>query len=150
MLVINHMAKILRFGSMPHADVLAGKAPPAPLKKGKPGEYKPSAILMLVPGANEVSPEVWAHVCARFPSLKGHYMAEDLVEVVEDAKGETVTADDIGKLNEKAAVKLVKATADEAMLLRWLDTEERKGVVEAIENQLEALAKAGEPVKKEA
>lgn len=117
------------------------------LAKMDPREGK---IRGLMPGVNDIDDAEWAKCVKTYPMLT-RYLEEGVIEIPETSDGKPVEANELGTLNERQAIKLVKETASEDLLLKWHDSEsasKRKGVVKAIEAQMDRLAKAGEPLKK--
>ncbi len=103
--------------------------------------------ITLKPGINDVDADLWASVQKDYHVGIKRMIDADLLEIVEDAKGDPIESADVSKLNEKKAVALVKETVDELLLMQWHEADKRKPVLEAIEKQLDKLAKAGEPAK---
>lgn len=126
--------------------------------------------IRIIPGNNEIDQAQFEAAVKLYPKLRRLLESGDLEtfnkagkvrdgdDVVAAAAGEPGAAKveaplelaDISKLNEKNAVKLVKDTVDSAVLTAWYETEKRAGVIKAIEAQFDAIAKAGEPEKKDA
>ncbi len=103
--------------------------------------------ITLTPGLNDVPAEKWAVAVKTFGKNLQRLLDMGVIEI-EEHDGQPLEAADLARLPERKAVKLVKDTVDERLLMRWHDGEERKLVVTAIEAQLEVLAKAGEPETK--
>ncbi len=116
------------------------------IKNNKPNLRGFGDELTLKPGVNDVPAEVWQKVVAKYGGNLQRLLDDGIVEVVEEA-GAPIDAAGLATLTERKAVKLVKDTVDEDLLLTWHETEKRKPVVAAIEAQLDVLAKAGEPAK---
>lgn len=105
-------------------------------------ERKPPSIrnVTLVPGNNEVEPEVWEQLAknANVRTLLEDDDTENGKPVLEvDAK---VSLKDISKLDTKKAVKVVKGTFDRGLLRHWQRTEvSRREVADAVDAQLRAV-----------
>ena len=99
----------------------------------KIGEQK----VRLIPGANDVDPEVWAAM-RDMRVIKTMLKAGDLEE--PKTKAEAAPVVDFKKLKASDAVKLVSDTLDVDTLEGWYADEDRKKVAEAIEKQLEKVA----------
>ncbi len=86
----------------------------------------------LLPGANEVDEAEWAKA-EKIPAIQ-HMIKEGLLKPQRD-----VSAADLSKLKASDAIDLVNKTVDKALLESWFDAETRKGVLEAIEAQLDEI-----------
>jgi hypothetical protein len=114
----------------------------------------------LIPGINKVDPKAWEDGLKLYPRL-AHFVEDGTIETLNksgvtrddseaaNTKG-ALTVDDITKLNDKRAIKLVKDTADIDLLTLWSEIEKRKPVLAAIDAQFEAIAKAAEPIQADA
>lgn len=122
------------------------------------GEYK------LMPGVQDVpglDAKKWDDLQKRYPKVK-QLVDDDLLEVREGGSSSNDEGDaqpqgfrrqgaptagntDLSRFREKDAIRLVKETADDALLQQWHEAEERPAVIRAIEDQFSALARAGEP-----
>lgn len=104
--------------------------------------------LRLMPGVNEVSQETWDKV-KDHPHLKrllaaGHVAVPKPVggegaTTVKSDGGEVRPADGLAGFSNKEAMRLIGETVDQALLSKWLETETRRNVREAIDKQIEKL-----------
>lgn len=112
-----------------------------PIVHNKRAQIFGNHLMTLIPGVNEVDGKVWEEF-RKSPAIK-HYIAEGEIEEMELVAGKDNVAGsapfDLTALNQKDAVGLVKATFDKALLERWAEAESRKGVLDALEKQMDAL-----------
>lgn len=93
---------------------------------------KRGGFTTLLPGLNTIDKEQWEAFIAN--PARRHQLAEGELEVVEE--------DELTTLKEKSvkdAIALVKSTVRKEMLESWVESENRKQVLDAIEKQLEAI-----------
>ena len=144
MLIKSNLATVLDFGSPNGTTLMGGKSDGVKI----PG-------MQLIPGLNEIDPEVWAMWTtgrAKCAGLDWH-LAEKHIEVVKvevepaDEEGQSivrvVSADDFADLNAGDAIDLVKETFDVAILKMWFEAEKegksRTTVGDALLKQRELL-----------
>ncbi len=103
----------------------------AELKLKKPGrpDEAPDALL---PGINEVDEAEWAKA-EKIPVIQ-HLIKDG---TLKPQKGKS--AADLSTMKAPEAIELVTNTVDRQLLESWFDAESRKGVLEAIEAQLEEI-----------
>jgi hypothetical protein len=99
------------------------------LKKPTAGETHDA----LLPGINEVDEAEWAKA-EKIPVVQ-HMIKEG---TLKPQKGKS--AADLSQLKAPEAIELVENTVDRELLEGWFANEQRKGVLEAIEAQLEEIA----------
>lgn len=121
-------------------------------------QYKKPNILTigsfrLVPGKNDIPQQIWDEAVKLYPNVKR--LIDDGVIMTFDKNGNerddespgkpALEATDLPKLQVKKAVKLIKETFDESLLMKWYELDQRAEISKAIEAQLEEIAKAAEP-----
>jgi len=120
--------------------------------------------LVLKPGTNEVDDDHWAALMAahgqkEMPNGKPGFLwtlldSKQLLVGAEAKKAAVKTEKEMAKAEEKPsggvpgnvsdAIATVKATTDADKLEEWADTETRKTVLSAIDDQIVSLAALGE------
>lgn len=91
----------------------------------------------IMPGVQEIEAEKWKKVAPLVQDKIEEGEIENMDERMEDEFEEG-----LGAFSVSEAKKLVKETADEALLDEWLAGESRKGVKDAILKQKEYIANA--------
>lgn len=124
MIVENTAARVICVG-----DLKLRKPPSTP---PSPENLPPPADALL-PGINEVDEAEWAKA-EKIPVIQ-HLIKDG---TLKPQKGKS--AADLSQLKAPEAIELVKNTVDRELLEGWFANEQRKGVLEAIEAQLEEIA----------
>lgn len=109
-----------------------------PIVKNNRSQIFGNHLMSLKPGVNEVDPKVWVDF-KRSPAI-AHYIAEGEIEELDFPTANPDSPVQIDDLNQKEALALVKATFDKTLLERWAANESRKGVLDALEKQMDAIA----------
>lgn len=109
-----------------------------PIVKNNRAQIFGNHLMSLIPGVNEVDAKKWAEFKLS-PTIK-HHIAEGEIEELDLPIAHEDSPVQIGDLNQKDALSLVKATFDKALLDRWAANESRKGVLDALEKQMDAIA----------
>lgn len=86
----------------------------------------------LLPGVNEVDPVEWAK--AELIPVVQHLIKDGTLVPKREQ-----SAADLSGMKATEATKLVENTFDKALLEKWFDGETRKGVLEAIEAQIDQI-----------
>lgn len=105
--------------------------------KNKRAQIIGNHILSLLPGVNEVDAKKWAEFKTS-PAIV-HFMGEGEIEEMDLPVPHDDSPVQIDDLNQKDAIALVKETFDIALLNRWAENETRKGVLDALEKQFDAV-----------
>jgi len=108
-----------------------------PIVKNNRAQIFGNHLLSLLPGVNEVDAKAWDEFKLS-PSIK-HCIAEGEIEELDFPTANPDSPVQIDDLNQKEALALVKATFDSKLLERWAANESRKGVLDALEKQMDAL-----------
>lgn len=115
------------------------------------------SVVQFMPGPNEVDAKTWENV-KKNPLIKTRmeteivdpkrgkvFLLEVVSKKVDETKGEEKeTVEGISELGVKEAKALVEETFNTTLLREWQESETRKGVLTAIEKQLEAIEKERE------
>jgi|LULL01.1.fsa_nt_gb hypothetical protein len=91
----------------------------------------------IMPGVQEIEAKSWKEIQ---PLVKEKIEEGDLENM--DERMDDEFEEGLGAFSVNEAKKLVKETADEALLDEWLAGEKRKGVKDAIKKQKEYIANA--------
>lgn len=105
-------------------------------------------LFRLLPGVNEVDAASWEKV--KDSTFSKWYLEQGLVEIIHEPKsngkiselsgdGSKNDSSAIKKLAAKKALEIIKETYDPALLNKWAQTETRKQVLKAIEDQAQSL-----------
>lgn len=108
-----------------------------PIVKNNRAQIFGNHLMKLLPGVNEVDAKTWDEFKLS-PSIK-HFIAEGEIEELDLPNAQEGSPVQIDDLNQKEALALVKATFDSKLLERWAANESRKGVLDALEKQMDAL-----------
>lgn len=108
-----------------------------PIVKNHRAQIFGNHLMRLLPGVNEVDAKAWDEFKTS-PSIK-HFIAEGEIEELDLPNAHEGSPVQIDDLNQKEALALVKATFDSKLLERWAANESRKGVLDALEKQMDAL-----------
>ena len=111
-------------------EAVAAQAPKSAANGAK--KLRPSVIFK--PGLNQLDPKLWAAVKVH-PDVKA--MLDD--EILEVIGKESDSAEDLAKMDDKKALKLVADTMDHTVLVKWYAAEKRDSLQVAIRGQLEKL-----------
>lgn len=96
--------------------------------------------ITLKPGLNDVPAALWQEAQKTYGPSITRMLDDGLLEVLEGKAGDPLELADLAKLPERKAIKLVTETVDDGVLTQWHESERRKAVIAAIENQLARLA----------
>jgi hypothetical protein len=98
--------------------------------------------VVLLPGNNDVPAEGWEEA-KEIKIIQGFLKEGSLVEV-SGAAAKASEQKGLGDLTVPEAQKLIDETFDRDLLATWRKADERKGVLEAIDAQLDLIKHAGE------
>jgi hypothetical protein len=107
--------------------------------KLKLAKTKHAKGLTLLPGVNDVPAEAM-EAFSNNKSVK-RYFDDGLLETLEEAGKKDKTS--ILDMKEAQAKKVIRATMDRDLLMRWAGEEEREDVLSAIQAQLKKIAPPG-------
>lgn len=96
-------------------------------------DHKRAEFVRLMPGTNELSKADWERM-ETTPDVKAKIENGKIRIVADDSEGES-----LAKLSIQKAKSVVKECLDETLLLKWIETEDRKSVLEAIETQMKLI-----------
>lgn len=108
-----------------------------PIVKNNRPQIFGNHLMTLLPGVNEVDAKKWEEF-SKSPAIK-HHIAEGEIEELDLPNAHEGSPVQIDDLNQKEALALVKATFDSKLLERWAENESRKGVLDALEKQMDAI-----------
>ena len=108
-----------------------------PIVKNNRAQIFGNHLMTLLPGVNEVDAKKWEEFKLS-PAIK-HGISEGEIEEVDLPSAHDDSPVQISDLNQKEALALVKATFDMTLLERWAESESRKGVLDALEKQIDAV-----------
>lgn len=95
-------------------------------------------VIALKPGVNDVAPATWAEL--KKIAVISHSIAEGHLVEVDAPEAKAPAVETLKNFKPDEAIRLVKTTVDRELLERWIDTENRKRVLDALEAQLDAVA----------
>jgi hypothetical protein len=107
----------------------------APFKTDKDGE---STDVDLKPGVNDIPSAHWREI-QKIAVIGHHLKAGSLSTDDSSLPGADGDQANLAEMNIKDATRLISNTHDMALLDRWAEKEERKGVLDAIEKQQDKL-----------
>ena len=104
-----------------------------------------NGLVLIIPGVNHVERSVW-ELHENNPSIQ-EFIKTGKMEVIVDSdeKQESKNneieceSDELSGLNVKKAVEIVKGTYRIDLLKKWSEMETRRGVITAIESQIETM-----------
>lgn len=99
-------------------------------------------LVTLKPGVNDVAPEVWAKFAA-LGTVQHAIEAGHLVELGRTLPAAAKAEVKITDLPVKDAARLVEQTVDRALLEKWIEQEERAGVLKVLERQIDKVTVKG-------
>ena len=101
-----------------------------------------SGPLVIRPGANAIKDSDWNEL-KKHPTVQKMLSAGFFKVLLDkDPPAKEEGADevfDLASVNSKKATEIVENTLDESLLTSWMQAEDRKGVLNAIEKQLEKI-----------
>ncbi len=94
--------------------------------------------IRLLPGRNDVLPAEW-EIVREYDIIKAMLDAVELEEPAAKTPAAAPQVTSLKDFNEREALKLIKETVDADLLILWGDSEQRKGVMAALEKQLKLV-----------